>query len=858
MSQLVEAPRLNSIFVKISAAIVLAVGVVIGTLSVLNWFTVSSLVETQIRSQAKSSTTSLARQVSGGIRFARADTVAGQLATLLADAEGAVLAVIAVSVDGVPVAAVSDTRATEEALTALALRAIASGAQTMSDDGHTVAVPAFFGDNNAIVGAVAAQWTPDRLLADVLVQKIRSLLVGGALFVIAVACVMLLLRRIVAQPLRQMQGVVSALSKKDYSIEVPAAGRNDEIGAIGKALEGLRALLKMGQAAELESMFKSAAFTGSSSSIMLTDDKMVVTYLNPRMTELFRHHADGIRLVRPDFDPDDIIGKSVDHFHRNNSEHIRAKMRAMGNSTFSTVVAFGDARISLSVTGIRDPDDRQVGYVLEWIDVTESRLNGAIIEAIDAAQIKAEFALDGRFISCNQQFKMSLGFSKDEMSGKSLQQVLTSSADKSKDGRDILEHAIQGSAHIGMLLFSTTTGAPAIVDGSLTCVKDYNGKPMRLLLLGKDVTKAQSELDTARFNQASAEREQSAVVEALRHGLKTLNSGDLTARIEQPFAGTYEDLRRDYNDMVQNLSNALLEIATNAENISNEARDISATADSLSRRTESTAATLEETAAALDSLTSSVKSTADGATKADQAVRDAKASAENSGQVVLQTVAAMDQIAASSDRITSIIKVIDDIAFQTNLLALNAGVEAARAGDAGRGFAVVASEVRALAQRSSDAAREINDLIANSGTQVKRGVDLVGKTGDALRQIVSSVTEISALVSDIAATSRQQSANLVEINGAVNQLDQSTQQNAARLEETTAASEGLTKDAVSLVEIVSHFKVDRMSKEELAVIDQKFEKDLAAKPHRAATPIRGSRVGAAVARPVESEGWEDF
>ncbi|SDX32656.1 methyl-accepting chemotaxis sensory transducer with Pas/Pac sensor [Roseicitreum antarcticum] len=678
------------------------------------------------------------------------------------------------------------------------------------------------------------------------------------LFVMAVAFMMLLFRRTVALPLKQMKGVVSALSRKDYSVEAAAADRNDEIGAIGKALEDLRELLKQGLAAEIESTFKSAAFTGSSSCIMITDDKMVVNYLNPKMTELFRHHAEGIRLVRPDFDPDDIVGRSVDHFHKNNSEHIRAKMRSIGSSTFNTVVAFGDARISLSVTGIRDVKGDQVGYVLEWIDVTESRLNGAIIEAIDSTQIKAEFALDGRCIGSNGQFLKSLGFSENEILKKTLQQILTSSADKSKDCGAIMEKAIQSSAHIGMLLFSTSGGASSTVDGSLTCVKDYNGKAIRLLLLGKDVTKEQAELHSARARQAADEREQSAVVEALRQGLKNLNAGDLTVRIEQPFAGTYEDLRRDYNDMVENLSRALLEIAMNAENISNEARDISATADSLSRRTESTAATLEQTAAALDNLTSSVKSTADGATKADMAVRDAKASAESSGQVVIETVSAMDQIASSSDRITSIIKVIDDIAFQTNLLALNAGVEAARAGDAGRGFAVVASEVRALAQRSSDAAREINDLIANSGTQVKRGVDLVGKTGDALRQIVGSVTEIAGLVSDIAVTSRQQSANLVEINSAVNQLDQSTQQNAARLEETTAASEGLTKDAVSLVEIVSHFKVDRASSAERAKATDRPQKAKSAKMSRPMARARSAGGSAAAAQPAEVEGWEDF
>ena len=120
----------------------------------------------------------------------------------------------------------------------------------------------------------------------------------------------------------------------------------------------------------------------------------------------------------------------------------------------------------------------------------------------------------------------------------------------------------------------------------------------------------------------------------------------------------------------------------------------------------------------------------------------------------------MSAIAKSSQQISQIIGVIDEIAFQTNLLALNAGVEAARAGDAGRGFAVVASEVRALAQRSAEAAKEIKALISASTGQVDSGVKLVAETGRSLERIMAQVTEINAVVGEIAAGAQEQATGL--------------------------------------------------------------------------------------------------
>ncbi|OED47201.1 hypothetical protein AB838_16685 [Rhodobacteraceae bacterium (ex Bugula neritina AB1)] len=312
----------------------------------------------------------------------------------------------------------------------------------------------------------------------------------------------------------------------------------------------------------------------------------------------------------------------------------------------------------------------------------------------------------------------------------------------------------------------------------------------------------------AEKKRAEAQQEQDLVVNELRTGLTHLANGDFSTTIDAAFPEAYKGLRMDFNKTITTLNATVREVVEATTSIRNGTSEISQASDDLSQRTESQAATLEQTAAALDEMTASVKAAANGAREVETAMNEARDEALTSGEVVQNAVTAMNGIEESSRHISQIISVIDDIAFQTNLLALNAGVEAARAGEAGRGFAVVASEVRALAQRSSDAAMEIKTLISNSGDQVEKGVDLVGKAGDALHSIVSQVSHISGLVSDIAEGAAEQSTGIGEINTGVMQLDQVTQQNAAMVEQMTAAGQLLNGDASNLAGLVARFKVD--------------------------------------------------
>jgi len=295
-------------------------------------------------------------------------------------------------------------------------------------------------------------------------------------------------------------------------------------------------------------------------------------------------------------------------------------------------------------------------------------------------------------------------------------------------------------------------------------------------------------------------------VSSLAGALGRLAAGDISYRIDIPFADSLDRIRLDFNAASGKLKETLTAVGVNARSIEASAGEIRASANDLAQRTEQQAASVEETAAALEQITTTTRDATTRAQEAEALVQQARATARASGSVVERAVGAMKGIEKSSGEIGNIIGVIDEIAFQTNLLALNAGVEAARAGDAGKGFAVVAQEVRELAQRSAQAAREIKALITTSGDQVRNGVELVVETGDTLRSIIAHVEDISERVRSIAASATEQLAGLQEINSAITTIDQTTQRNAAMVEESTAASHALSGDIGTLNRLLAQFR----------------------------------------------------
>lgn len=413
------------------------------------------------------------------------------------------------------------------------------------------------------------------------------------------------------------------------------------------------------------------------------------------------------------------------------------------------------------------------------------------LEALSRSQATIEFLPDGTIITANPNFCATVNYDLKEIEGKHHRMFCDPAYAASTDYANFWPRLASGEFISDEFVRYGKNGKEIWIQAAYNPVVDDAGKVVKVVKFATDVTPRMS------------------AISALAGALRSLAEGDLVQRLDTSFVPSMEKLRADFNEVVGKLQATMQTIAHNASTIASGSGEIRIAADQLSQRTEQQAASLEETAAALEEITTTVADASQRAGEAGKLVLRTREHAEHSGDVVQQAISAMDAISRSSGEITNIIGVIDDIAFQTNLLALNAGVEAARAGEAGKGFAVVAQEVRELAQRSAVAAKEIKSLINTSRQQVASGVDLVGKTGDALRDIQSQMGEIDANVSAIVEASREQANGLKEINQAVNIMDQATQKNAAMVEETTAASHGLANEADNLYELLRQFKISR-------------------------------------------------
>jgi methyl-accepting chemotaxis protein len=287
--------------------------------------------------------------------------------------------------------------------------------------------------------------------------------------------------------------------------------------------------------------------------------------------------------------------------------------------------------------------------------------------------------------------------------------------------------------------------------------------------------------------------------------LSQIAGGDYTLTIEK--RSDADAMGESLNQMVESLNDTFSHIHTSTKEVQLGADQIAEAANSLAEGATKQAGTVEELTAMITRIADHTAKNSEKSADAARFVESISETTDASKAQMNELTSTMAEISLACDNIRTVIKAINDIASQTNLLALNAAIEAARAGEAGKGFAVVAGEVRDLAGKSADAARESSLIIETSIEKAASGDKIVAKAAKSLIEISDGIGQAANLFQEIAASAKEQSADIDDIHTSVNAVSGIVQETAAIAEESAASAQELTAQVQLLNSSMERYKL---------------------------------------------------
>lgn len=318
------------------------------------------------------------------------------------------------------------------------------------------------------------------------------------------------------------------------------------------------------------------------------------------------------------------------------------------------------------------------------------------------------------------------------------------------------------------------------------------------------------------------------IVERISNG--NLSGSNLSTNLDKSgIAGSLSYMRAALSDVVQeiqNVSDALTEQVSMSEQESTKLDKLTSELDNDSH---AASGKIDEITAGLTSANEDIKAATDkliGAEvigkKAFELTNNSVISIKELEQNINSAGQSVGELVSEVNQIEGVLSVIQGVAEQTNLLALNAAIEAARAGEQGRGFAVVADEVRGLAKRTQDSTEEIHQMIdrlqktANQATSsvsssmetCKDVVDQSTEVSEMITEVLTWLTDASAMSNDIANNSMQHLESSHEVNDRVQAISEMSQQTAMVAKQAHQKSSLLIKYANSLKVETGKFTLD--------------------------------------------------
>ncbi|MFD0857489.1 methyl-accepting chemotaxis protein [Roseovarius aquimarinus] len=514
------------------------------------------------------------------------------------------------------------------------------------------------------------------------------------------------------------------------------------------------------------------AYEALETPIIIADAELHIRFVNSAAATMFTKIESDIQKDLPHFKVSEVLGKSVDVFHKNPA-HQRGMLATM-REPLHTKLHAGGKTIAFSVVPIFAGGKTAVRYVVELRDATSANESKRQIQTlIERISSMATDHHEGRI------------HARADLEG-------------------LTEHYQEVAQNVNLMVDGHYQTKCKVIDCMQAFAEgdfDYHFEPME-----GDRQFITDAIEGARsaFQDTVAEISRIA---------RDLASGRMDREVDTSvFKGAYRKTVSSLLTAMSDLNRIIHEVREQITQLASGIVQINGSAQALSQASQSQSSAVDEISAAIEETEQTVRANSTQTSEMRALVQTTTAFATEGIGTVDDMVHAMDAIRTSSEAIAKIIKSIDEIAFQTNLLALNAAVEAARAGEHGRGFAVVAQEVRNLAGRSAKAAKETSDLIAEATKNVARGVDASSASETAFKKIHAEIGTVQQRVDLISQASEEQSKGIEQISCAATDLSKTGLEVSAQAEELAASSDQMRASTDAMRETVEKFKLAPLDK----------------------------------------------